>query len=78
MKRLLTAMALGVALAGCDTPEAPSGSPVATAKDPVCGMRVDRANAKTALYGDVKYYFCSAACRDRFVKDPAPYAVPTP
>ncbi|HTP19617.1 MAG TPA: permease [Solirubrobacteraceae bacterium] len=36
------------------------------AKDPVCGMTVDRDKAVTLPVGDETYYFCSADCRDAF------------
>ena len=32
--------------------------------DPVCGMRVDRAKALTAVYDGREVHFCSAHCRD--------------
>jgi YHS domain-containing protein len=36
------------------------------ATDPVCGMKVDRANALTAERGGRTYYFCSEHCRRAF------------
>jgi uncharacterized membrane protein YraQ (UPF0718 family)/YHS domain-containing protein len=37
------------------------------ARDPVCGMQVERANAGAVLdSGDSRIYFCSPHCRDRF------------
>jgi YHS domain-containing protein len=43
--------------------------------DPVCGMRIDEDDAAaTAEYAGRTYYFCSEACRDSFVSDPASYA----
>ncbi|MGI8614391.1 MAG: permease [Nocardioidaceae bacterium] len=45
------------------------------AKDPVCGMQVERANAPAATaLEDATYYFCSDRCHDRFVKDPGRFA----
>jgi len=42
------------------------------AVDPVCGMRVDTDDAAaTAEHDGVVYSFCSEACRDAFVADPA-------
>lgn len=39
---------------------------------PVCGMAVDQQNAAaTATHDAQTYYFCSTACRDAFVEDPA-------
>jgi len=47
---------------------------MAMATDPVCGMRVDTDDAPaTAEQGGVVYYFCSEACHDAFVADPASY-----
>jgi len=44
------------------------------AKDPVCGMSVDEKKAAaTATHEGKTYYFCAAACRDRFVKNPNQY-----
>jgi YHS domain-containing protein len=43
-------------------------------RDPVCGMSVDAASAKQQLeYMGTIYYFCSAGCKSKFVKDPARY-----
>ena len=41
------------------------------AKDPVCGMEVNRseAAAKTVYKGTI-YYFCSPQCKTAFEKDP--------
>ena len=42
--------------------------------DPVCGMTVDRADARhLAEYEGTVYAFCSIGCRTRFIKDPAAY-----
>jgi heavy metal translocating P-type ATPase len=46
-----------------------SGMPAAI--DPVCGMKVDIANAKAGCdYKDESYFFCSERCFERFQKDP--------
>lgn len=48
---------------------------MAMVTDPVCGMRIDDAEAAgTAEYEGRTYYFCSEMCRDTFVVDPAVYA----
>jgi Cu+-exporting ATPase len=39
------------------------------AKDPICGMMVDKATALTAERGSRTYYFCSPACKRTF-EDP--------
>jgi hypothetical protein len=45
------------------------------AHDPVCGMTVDPHTAtQHAEYRGSSYSFCSAGCREAFVKDPARYA----
>jgi uncharacterized membrane protein YraQ (UPF0718 family)/YHS domain-containing protein len=36
------------------------------ATDPVCGMTVDRAKARTSVRDGVTYYFCGEGCRQRF------------
>jgi adenylate cyclase len=47
---------------------------MAMVTDPVCGMRIDSEDAAaTAEREGTTYYFCSEACRDRFVADPASY-----
>ncbi len=45
-------------------------------KDPVCGMTVDTAGAKSAVHAGDVYYFCSSACRDKFEAAPGTYAKP--
>jgi P-type Cu+ transporter len=50
-----------------DTPDAPT-------RDPVCGMTVDPAAGKpSAQHGGHIYHFCSASCREKFVKSPESY-----
>ena len=42
--------------------------------DPVCGMTVDREEARhLATHDDVVYAFCSISCRTRFVREPAAF-----
>ena len=45
-----------------------------SAVDPVCGMTVRTAEAKSAMYQGRAYYFCSPVCRDKFEASPATYA----
>ncbi len=48
-----------------------------TAKDPVCGMRVDpHTTPHKAQYRDHSYYFCSSGCRSKFIADPERYVAP--
>jgi Cu+-exporting ATPase len=43
--------------------------------DLVCGMTIDRAAAvATSDYRGQTYYFCSAACKAKFDKEPSLYA----
>jgi YHS domain-containing protein len=66
--------------AGAPTPTEHGASeprlPVAEAErviDPACAGTIDLVNAPKATYQRKVYYFCSAADRDEFVKDPAAY-----
>ena len=44
-------------------------------KDPVCGMKIDRASAAAQSEHKGKtYYFCAEACKRKFEKDPAGYS----
>jgi Cu+-exporting ATPase len=48
-----------------------------TAKDPVCGMSVNRGTAKhRADYQGEEFVFCCAGCRAKFEADPARYLAP--
>ncbi len=49
------------------------GAAAATAIDPVCGMQVETATAKTSVYRGTAYYFCSAQHRDAFENNPDSY-----
>ncbi len=41
------------------------------AKDPVCGMQVDKEKAAaTSVYKGETYYFCKSGCKAHFDKDP--------
>jgi uncharacterized protein len=44
------------------------------ARDPVCGMTVDRAKALSAVHGGKRYFFCGPGCRAKFEADPERYA----
>ena len=44
------------------------------ARDPVCGMSVNRATSQHRFeYGGETFYFCSAGCCAKFAADPARY-----
>jgi uncharacterized membrane protein YraQ (UPF0718 family)/YHS domain-containing protein len=52
----------------------PTEEQAKSALDPVCGMTVDPATATEKVeYAGSTYYFCSAGCKETFVKDPAKY-----
>ena len=48
------------------------------AKDPVCGMQIDKLHAEgeglTSDYQGQKYYFCSKECKQEFDKNPKSFA----
>lgn len=52
-------------------------SPPETDRDPVCGMTVKTAEAKSSIYDGLVYYFCSSDCRDKFEASPNSYIKPT-
>jgi YHS domain-containing protein len=42
-------------------------------KDSVCGMMCDRNTARTTVYDNKTYFFCSDSCRDKFKDSPSSY-----
>jgi Cu+-exporting ATPase len=51
------------------------GAEMPTVKDPVCGMEIDpNAAHASEEHGGKKYYFCSAACHEKFKAEPKRYA----
>jgi len=53
---------------------APKVRKCSMALDPVCKMNVSESQAKyTSVHNGVKYYFCSAACKQEFEKSPSHY-----
>ena len=57
-----------------DTNRHPEGEPAPTkAIDPVCGMNIDTAGARTAVHDGRVNYFCSQACREKFEASPQAY-----
>lgn len=47
-------------------------------KDPVCGMQVDEKKpVRSVYYKGTRYYFCAAACKAVFEKNPERYVVRT-
>ena len=47
--------------------------PPAQEIDPVCGMNVVTADAKSSVFDGRVHYFCSTACRDRFEANPTAF-----
>jgi uncharacterized protein len=47
------------------------------AKDPVCGMTVDRRTPYTSVFHHHTVYFCSAGCKARFDADPESFLEPS-
>ena len=43
------------------------------ARDPVCGMTVDRKTAFSSEWNGTTYYFCGPSCKARFEADPERY-----
>jgi Cu+-exporting ATPase len=48
--------------------ESETNEPSKTARDPVCGMTVDKDTALKAKLGDRTYYFCSQSCVDVYTQ----------
>jgi len=48
--------------------ESKTNEPGKTARDPVCGMTVDKDTALKAKIGDRTYYFCSQSCLDVYTQ----------
>jgi YHS domain-containing protein len=51
----------------------PQDSDTNTLTDPVCGRPMATASAYRFAHGGAMFYFCSDACRSRFVADPSRY-----
>ena len=54
--------------------QGPRAGGAPSVKDPACGMDVDPQVARRADFRGKAFYFCSQACHDRFVREPARYA----
>ena len=48
-------------------------TPPAKGIDPVCGMTIETAGAKSTVYDSHVYYFCSQDCRQKFETAPESY-----
>ena len=65
-------------LAGAADPEPAPAADDIVLVDPVCGMTVDRANARhLAEHEGVVYAFCRMGCRTAFIKEPGAYLAPS-
>lgn len=68
---------LGLSAAGCGpethTPDPGALHDASMAKDPVCGMMVDKAKAKNTMYAGKDFYFCSDTCQGKFKSQPSTY-----
>ncbi len=63
-----------MALAALLAPVVAMAQAPASAKDPVCGMTVNTADAKySSTHAGTTYYFCSESCKQKFDKEPAKY-----
>jgi YHS domain-containing protein len=47
------------------------------ARDPVCGMTVNRKTALRSEWNGTMYYFCGPGCKERFESDPERYLGPS-
>ena len=80
--RTLMLLALPLLLVSCDAKEEPKGhdhsQPAASAdkaKDPVCGMLMEKAKMVKHAHEGADYYFCEDACLKKFQAEPKKYAV---
>jgi Cu+-exporting ATPase len=71
------AMTLFLFAAGCGTdrhtPDPASLHDASMPKDPVCGMMVDKAKARTTMFAGKGFYFCSDTCQGKFKSQPSVY-----
>lgn len=76
---LRTLFASSVAAASAVAVSAQDQKPAEKAKDPVCGMTIDKASAKgKSEYEGKTYYFCSDGCKKKFDAEPKKYVQPPP
>ncbi len=55
-----------------------SGPAAVEVKDPVCGMTVDPATARSHVHDGQTFHFCSQSCLTKFAADPGKYQVIRP
>jgi xanthine dehydrogenase accessory factor len=74
LAELVQLRAAGALTAASQAGTAAEARPAAEATDPVCGMTVAAGPSSYPLEHDgTAYYFCRAACRQEFARDPAAY-----
>ena len=75
MKRTVVAVALIIILTATSTMvfAQQAKKQAEKAKDPVCGIMVDKDPNLSANYKGETYYFCSKADMDKFKKEPEKY-----
>jgi Cu+-exporting ATPase len=56
----------------------PTAGPGASVEDPVCGMSVPTTSPHRHRLDDREFLFCSAGCRDRFVREPGAFLATAP
>ena len=74
MKRLLLVVVLVALIAGISIGASAQAKKAEKAKDPVCGMMVDKDPALSVNYKGEVYYFCLKQDMEQFKKDPEKYA----
>lgn len=75
MTRLIFVLFLAIGINyGCQTnTHTHTAVQLANTTDPVCGMDIDSTSTETAEYEGKTYGFCSASCKDDFLKEPTKY-----
>jgi Cu+-exporting ATPase len=73
MRRTVLAVALIVILVATMTALTQAKKPPEKAKDPVCGIMVDKDPNLSANHRGETYYFCSKADMEKFKKEPEKY-----
>jgi YHS domain-containing protein len=77
MKTLLLALAIPMVLLSCKEEPAMPAAPAVSAdraKDPICGMMVDKGRALKSTHDGADYFFCAENCQKKFLSEPAKHA----
>lgn len=78
MKLLMLSVVLLLASCGKEEPKV-TGPIIERAKDPVCGMWVEKKPAPISIvviFDKACYYFCADSCAATFAKEPTKYTTP--